>query len=609
MKFDIKDSEELRKIGVVSLLDLALMIPKGFDDLRIKDEPNEGENVVEIECKFQRKNGSMLIVTAFCLTWQCEIKIIIFNAKGWHYGTFKSTKRMHIHEKSHYAHGVWQFVNPKVVSKIGQILPRYKSAIRDAALVKFIEKYLNLESLLGEGLFENEAQIILNLHQNSQTSINLIKNLQQNPTILYLLKFIEIYNYMKKLSRKKHKFPSKKIEIYDIKGWIANLPFTPTDDQQQALLDIKRDFLSDIAARRVVMGDVGSGKTFVMLGAALMNYPRISYLMAPTTILAEQIYNEACKLLPKFMKIKLLKSGDDVDDFRGLNLIIGTHTLLFRDLEKSNLIMVDEQHRFGSNQRERINELTKDDEFRAHYIQFSATPIPRTLSLINSEIVNFSFLKQMPYKKDIKTFVIQNAGFDELITHIKNEILKENQVAIIYPLVDESDVSNYQSLAQASEFWQKKFKNVYITHGKDKNKEEILRQFRDSGSLLLATTLVEVGISLPKLSTIVVVGAEKLGLATLHQLRGRVGRQGGEGWCFLFTKLKKPPNRLLEFAKTLDGFEIASLDLKNRQAGDLLDGTAQHGQTFVWFEMEEHITKEAKDRLDMVENIYLGLKI
>ena len=127
-----------------------------------------------------------------------------------------------------------------------------------------------------------------------------------------------------------------------------------------------------------------------------------------------------------------------------------------------------------------------------------------------------------------------------------------------------------------------------------------MRQFKQRGDILLSTTVVEVGISLPRLSTIVIVGAERLGLATLHQLRGRVGRNGGSGFCFLFTKLKNPPERLVEFCSTTDGFEIAQLDLKNRQSGDILNGTLQHGATFEYYAYEEEITQAAKDRLDAV---------
>lgn len=597
---EVLDKKELDKLGVKTLIDLALILPKNFEDLTLSEFPNEGDNTVLIECKFMLNKGSFLSITAFCITWNLDIRIIIFNARPWHYGAFKNGKKIYITGKSSFYNSTWQFTNPKIITKIGEILPKYKLSLKDDKITSLIEKYLNKDGLIKEGLNDQEASFLLSLHQKSKESIKLVKNLELDNNSLKIVKFIEIFNYMKKLSKKKFNFPAKKIEIYDISSWIKTLPFTPTNDQINALNDIKNDLLSCVAKRRVVMGDVGSGKTLIMLGASLMVYPQTAVLMAPTSILAEQIYNEALKLLPKFMKIMLVKSGDKELDFKDINLIIGTHALLFQPLPKANLIMVDEQHRFGSNQRQKINNLTKDGEFKAHFLQFSATPIPRTLSLIQSNIVEQSFLKQIPFKKDIKTIIVNKDGFFDMIKHIKDEINKGKQAIIVYPLVEESQSSNYQSLNEGSTYWYKNFKNVYLTHGGDKEKEEILKEFRDKGDLLLTTTVVEVGISLPRLSIIVVVAPERMGLATLHQLRGRVGRNGGSGWCYLFTKLKEPPSRLLEFAKTLDGFKVAGIDLKNRQSGDLLDGSIQHGATFRFYDYEEDIADAAKKRLEIL---------
>ncbi|PSM51782.1 ATP-dependent DNA helicase [Campylobacter blaseri] len=592
-----QEKEELKKIGVKNIIDLALLLPKSFDDLSLSEFPNEGENTAEIECKGYFLNRSMLNVNVFCITWQKDIKIVVFNAKPWHYSMFKAGKKMFIHGKATKFGNMWQFVNPKVVTKVGYILPRYKLSIKDNIVQNTIKKYLNFNNLTKEGLNENEANLLLDIHKSDKESVNLLSKLETDNEYLNTLKFIEIFNYLKKLSRKKLIHPAKKVAVNSIDDWIETLPFKPTKDQINALEDIKKDFLGNVAKRRVVMGDVGSGKTLVMLGASLMIYPSVSILMAPTSILAEQIYNEAKKLLPNYINVMLVKSGDKKIDFKGVNLIIGTHVLLYQNLPKANLIMVDEQHRFGSNQREKINLLTKDGEYLSHYIQFSATPIPRTLTLIESELVSFSFLKQMPFKKEIQTIILQSSGFSELISHMKDEIKKGKQAIVVYPLVEESEVSEYQSLNEGKDYWFKNFENVFLTHGKDKEKEEILKEFKDKGDILLTTTVVEVGISLPRLSIIVIVGAERMGLATLHQLRGRVGRVGGKGWCYLFTKLKNPPDRLKEFTKTLDGFKVAQIDLKNRQSGDLLDGTVQHGATFKFYDYEEDITLIAKRRL------------
>ena len=588
-------------MGVSSLLDLALILPKSFDDLSVKNEPNEGDNTVEIETKTLQSRNFILNITAFCYTWNCDIKITIFNARAWHFGAFKKGKKFFIHGKSNFNFGFWQFVNPKIVTKIGEISPHYKLDLKDASVQEILKKYINYDALIQEGLNEVEANFIIQIHKNSQNSVKIIKNLDLNEKDRKILSFIEIFSYLKKLRAKKLDFPCKNFALTDISAWISKLPFKPTNDQQKAIDDIKNDLSSPIASKRVIMGDVGSGKTLVILAAALMNYPQISYLMAPTSILAEQIFNEAKRLLPDFMNTILVKSGEKTLNLNGANLVIGTHALLYHNLAKSNLVMVDEQHRFGSNQRDKIAELTKDGKYRANFLQFSATPIPRTLSMIQSEYVSFSFLKQMPFKKDIRTTIIQNNGFSELLRHIKSEISNGRQVIIVYPLVEESQTSIYQSLDEGASFWQKRFENVMITHGKDKDKDKKLEIFRDSGSLLLTTTVVEVGISLPRLSIIVIVGAEKMGLASLHQLRGRVGRNGGIGYCYLYTKLESIPERLKEFAVTLDGFKVAEIDLKNRQAGDLLDGTIQHGETFNYFDYDEDIALKAKERLKKIK--------
>ncbi|NLY04040.1 MAG: ATP-dependent DNA helicase RecG [Campylobacter sp.] len=594
-------SEELAKLrsklGVKTAIDLALLIPKSYEDLSLSQTPNFGENTVEIETKFFNTRGKVLTITAYCISWQQDIKLTIFNAKPWHYSTFKSGKKIYIHGKSDIYRDMWQFTNPKVITKVGEILPKYKLEIRDMSIKKIIDKYLNKDSLLAEGLNESEAKLLLEIHRGDKNSVRLLKNLEEDTKMMKTLKFIEIYNYMRRLSSKKFTFKAKPIKIYPLDEWLKSLPFKPTNDQISALKDIRDDFNSQIASRRVVMGDVGSGKTLVMLGAALMAYPNVSIIMAPTSILAEQIQTEALNLLPDFMKVMLVKAGDKDLNFSEYNLIIGTHALLYHQLPNASIIMIDEQHRFGSNQRSKINSLTRDAEFSSHFLQFSATPIPRTMTLIQSNIVKFSFLKQMPFKKDIQTIIITAKEFENLISHIKSEISQGRQVIVIYPLIEESDVSQYQSLEEGSRYWLESFENVYITHGKDSKKEEVLSEFRDNGDLLLTTTVVEVGISLPRLSIIVIVAPEMMGLATLHQLRGRVGRKGGKAWCYLFTKLKEPPKRLKEFIKTLDGFKVSEIDLKNRLSGDLLDGTVQHGSTFKFYEYEEEITEAARKRI------------
>jgi len=262
-------------------------------------------------------------------------------------------------------------------------------------------------------------------------------------------------------------------------------------------------------------------------------------------------------------------------------------------------VMVDEQHRFGTKQRALISNLAKNGDKRAHFLQFSATPIPRTLSMMHSSLVDFSYIKELPFKKNIDTKVIKKSDFKKLLEHIKREIKKGHQSIIVYPLVEESEVIEYQSIEEGRGFWESRFDKVFVTFGKDKNKEEVLEEFAKNGNILVSTTVIEVGISLPKLSTIVIVAPERLGLASLHQLRGRVSRNGLTGYCFLYTNLKEN-RRLDDFCKTASGFDIAELDLKYREGGDMLKGVFQSGKSFVWFDMGEDIKvlKKAKANLE-----------
>jgi ATP-dependent DNA helicase RecG len=218
--------------------------------------------------------------------------------------------------------------------------------------------------------------------------------------------------------------------------------------------------------------------------------------------------------------------------------------------------------------------------------------------MMESELVDVSLITTTPFDRQVSTRVICRPEFPQLLSHIKEEIAQQHQVLIVYPLVEESREIPYQSLDESRGFWEERFENVYVTHGKDKEKEEVLLAFRERGDILLATTVVEVGISLPRLTLIVIVGAERLGLATLHQLRGRVGRNGLESWCYLFTNT--PQNeRLHKFCQTTNGFDIAKLDLKFRDSGDILDGTIQSGQRFRWLDMaeDETIVEMAKSRI------------
>lgn len=608
MTISPSDATLLKKLHIKNFVDLALLLPKKLENLHLTQIPSEDICTEEVKILRTNSHFGKFMGVVWCKNWQCEATFIFFHPSRWHFGVFKVGKECIFHAKMNLFNGIWQFANPKIISKAGFFVPKYQiTGIKDESIAKLIHSYICEENLLASGLEQKNVDLLLNIHAYDERSFEILNALKaensHSNSVLQDLKYIEIYNFLRRLRNKKPTQKSFEIKLFDISEWLKNLPFTPTKDQLKAIEDIRGDLSSKEAKRRIIMGDVGCGKTLILLAASLLVYPKQAILMAPTSILAQQLFEEAKRLLPDFMQIFLLVGGKKdknlEENLQNAHLIIGTHALIHLQKHNGVLVMVDEQHRFGSNQRQKINDLAKNENLSPHFIQFSATPIPRTLSMIQSELVNFSFIRQMPFKKDIQTFCVQDKDFSLIVERINAELAKNNQIAIIYPLVNESENNAYLPLEKAKEYWQKRYDSVYTTHGKDKNKEAILLEFRQKGKILLATTVMEVGISLPRLSTIIIVGAEKLGLATLHQLRGRVGRVGLPSFCYLYTKLKTMPSRLLEFSQTMDGFRIAELDLKNRLSGDLLDGFMQHGNEFRFFDFasDEAILSRAKANL------------
>lgn len=580
----------------MNILKQVLEIPKGYICTYFLDElVDGGVGCIEVFINYAIKKGNRLHIEAYSKKFNKIIEIIIFNASYFHTSLFKAKKDIILYAKIQ-IQGSIKIINPKIPKEVNKIIPIYGKQVNIIPL-KELEK-TNLPRQILKSLEE-----IFNPSLEFFNEYIKLKALPEKN--LYALKFVEAFYYTKRLSRIKTSFKSKFILDNNIDEFIKSLPFTLTKDQAKALKDIKSDLKSNIAQRRIIMGDVGSGKTILILASALICYPKKSILMTPTTILAYQIFNEAKKLLPSYVRIGLLTSKNSKKlDLDSIDFLIGTQALLYQEfnMQSYGLVMSDEQHRFGSKERHMLEKLISSSNQRPHNLQFSATPIPRTMAMLKGKFVNFSFIKQTPFEKNISTQIISNADFKNLLTHIKQEVSKNFKAIIIYPLVQKSEKISYAPLEEALGFWQKHFSHVYLTHGKHKQKEDVLLEFKEckKGAILLATTMVEVGISLSDLTIIVIVGAERLGLASLHQLRGRVSRNGLQGFCYLFTK--SPNNqRLIEFCKTNSGFKIAELDLKYRNSGDLLDGEEQSGENFRYLNL---LTDEAI--LQEVANLIAG---
>jgi len=596
----------LKRLKVYTLLDLALNIPISYNDTTLSKSIEIGKiHTLQAKVEEIRSSNGRLIVLFYLPQFDDRIQSIFFRVTPYHYQIFMKGSIHHIQGKIELYRGALQMNQPKSIKNIGQIVPKYKSPLKQSEIRSLIERYITQKSLVDAGLLPREIDILLSLHFPDNIE-QIYDGSSLKLEVVEGLKSIEAFNHISKLSKKRVDYPTMKALNGDISEFINSLPFKLTTEQSSVIEDICRDLSSqDRAAKRMIVGDVGSGKTMVILASVMMALPNISILMAPTSLLAIQLYEEAIKYLPSRVSIALVIQNKEEGEYREADFIIGTHALLYKDdLPKAPLVMIDEQHRFGTNQRQQLEAISSDisnngNEVRSHFLQFSATPIPRTQAMMNSALVDVSLITKRPFKKSISTQVIGKEDFSELLSHIKEEISKEHQVLIIYPLVEESETIDYQSLMESRDFWEKRFDNVYVTHGKDKEKEKVLLEFRDRGDLLLATTVVEVGISLPKLTLIVIVGAERLGLATLHQLRGRVGRLGLDSWCYLFTKHSKS-TRLKAFSQTDSGFDIAKLDLKFRDSGDILDGTIQSGQKFKWLDMaeDEEIIAQTMNRVD-----------
>jgi ATP-dependent DNA helicase RecG len=594
----LEAKELFKKLKITSLLDLALITPSSYQNYTLSNELRVGDTqIFEAVVKNTSTINGKFRVTFFLPKLDMELNSIFFRVTSYHYLLFSIGSHHYIQGKVNNFRGELQMSQPKSIKSIGEIIPKYSTSIKQYSIRALIEYYINESNLYREGLNSREVLAIMRLHypKNKKDIEEIDKD---------ALKFIEAFNHMKKLKGKRVDFPAIESLNGDIKPFIKNLPFNLKKEQEFVIYQIQRDLSKqNRATKRLVIGDVGSGKTMIILACATIAYPKKSILMAPTSLLAIQIYEEAIKYLPKYIKVALVKQGRGEGDYTTADFIIGTHALLYKDdIPQSPLIMIDEQHRFGTKQRAMLEKMMAKGKKKPHFLQFSATPIPRTQAMMESELIDVSLITSTPFKKNITTRVINKDNFLELFMEIKREIAQKHQVLIVYPLVEESKEIPYQSIDEGRGFWESRFKNVFVTHGKDKRKDEVLLEFREKGDILLATTVVEVGISLPRLTIVVIVGAERLGLATLHQLRGRVGRLGLKSWCYLFTN-NKANRRLHSFSKTISGFEIAKLDLKYRNSGDILDGTIQSGLQFKWLDLseDEDVIKIAKDRINRLK--------
>ena len=612
VEIEKKDLDKFQRLSIQSVLALSIVAPIHYEDHTLHPQMQiDKMQVIDATVESINRSPKRTIITLFVHNFNHKLEAVLFNPKPYQLRHFNVGEQSFYYGKVSCSGGHCQMTHPLPINSTGKIMPKYKTTLRSDTFQKLINHYITLENLQEEGLPSKVAALIYTLHFPHPTQGATLSNHQR-----HALKFTELYEHMKVLANKRRYFPS----IHPLKSpwraWADTLPFHLTEEQVSTIISVENDLSKNIAAKRMIVGDVGSGKTMVILAAALMAQPHRAILMAPTTILANQLFEEAQKHLPQLESVLVQNSTKKTLDLSGYSFIIGTHALLYRELPESALIMIDEQHRFGTAQRNLLEKLISHNvetihsntdkknvvntSARPHFLQFSATPIPRTQAMIDAAYIDVSLITQTPFTKDITTKVVHRTDFPELLSKIDEELEQKHQVLLIYPLVEQSDALAYQSIEEARHYWEKNYSDVYVTHGKDRHKEAVLNTFKEKGNILIATTVVEVGISLPHLTTIIIVGAERLGLSTLHQLRGRVSRNGLKGNCYLFTNNEKS-ERLDAFVKTDNGFDIANLDLKFRKSGDLLVGKTQSGEKFKWIDIgeDEIIVKKVKEHLQL----------
>ena len=379
------------------------------------------------------------------------------------------------------------------------------------------------------------------------------------------------------------------------------LPFPLTGAQKRVVREIRQDTVTGYQMNRLLQGDVGSGKTLVALLAMLLAVDNgfQACMMAPTEILARQHFATITRMLDGMgVKVAILTGASKARERRlalegiasgEVHILIGTHALIEDRVQFANLgfVVIDEQHRFGVEQRARL--WTKNEQ-PPHILVMTATPIPRTLAMTLYGDLDVSVIDELPPgRRPIKTVHYTDAARLRLFGFMKQEIAKGRQVYVVYPLIKESEAMDYKDLTDGYEAISRDFPlPEYVTticHGKMKpaDKEESMRQFKSGeADIMVATSVIEVGVDVPNATVMVIESAERFGLSQLHQLRGRVGRGGEQSYCILMSgeKLSKESRaRLDAMCETNDGFRLAELDLKLRGAGDI-NGTLQSGMAF-----------------------------
>jgi ATP-dependent DNA helicase RecG len=615
----------LSRLGVDTVRDLLFYVPRRWDDFShvvLIREAKPGEPVTVKgtiwEINNKRTRSGMVITEAVIADDTGTIKAIWFN-QPFLINTLKNGDILCLAGKIEWSYGSVGMQSPSYeklelsddtgLTHVGRIVPVYSETeglsskwlrTKIKPLMKYIyslRDYLPEEIKIDNGLIDLPAAIRQMHFPDSNKELKKAKE-RLDFDEMFLLQ-LAVLNSRKKLKQEK----SIAIPFNEglIKGFVADLPFKLTEAQRRSAWEILTDLARVAPMNRLLQGDVGSGKTIVaaiaMLNTALSKNQAV--LLCPTEILARQHFDKISSLLAPFGEECVLLTGStpkaEKEEIKNkihdgeVRIIIGTHALIEKGVEfwRLGLAIVDEQHRFGVDQRANLRKESISTKTLPHFLTMTATPIPRTLALTFFGDLDVSILDEIPPgRKQIITRLVSNDRRLDGYKFIEGEIKKGRQAFVICPLIgeDTDEENEKKSVLQEYNNLSKKIypdlKVAYI-HGKMKpvEKEEIMRGFTSGEiNLLVSTSVIEVGIDIPNSTIMIIEDADHFGLSQLHQFRGRVGRGEHQSYCFLFTKTKNEETlrRLTALVHTSDGFKLAETDLELRGPGDFI-GSRQHG--------------------------------
>jgi len=549
------------------------------------------------------------------------MELVWFRGQKWIRESIKLGKPYVIFGKTNWFNGVFNMPHPEMEfleehekNLRSAMQPVYPSTeklsnkgITNRVISKIMQQlFLETKGNFSESLSENLiSELKLISKSEALFNIHFPKNQELLSRAQFRLKFEEFFYIQLQLIIKNliHKSKIKGFNFEHVGNnfntfFKEHLPFELTNAQKRVLKEIRADLGSNAQMNRLLQGDVGSGKTIVALMSMLIALDNgfQACLMAPTEILSVQHYNSLVELCNKLnISIKLLTGSSNTSERKEihkmlengeLQILIGTHALLEDKVKFKNLglAIIDEQHRFGVAQR---SKLWRKNDTPPHILIMTATPIPRTLAMSVYGDLDISIIDELPPgRKHIKTVHRYDKNRLKVFRFIKDEITKGRQVYVVYPLIQESEKMDYKDLMDGYESIVRDFPmpqyQISIVHGKMKAVDkdyEMQRFVKGETQIMVATTVIEVGVNVPNASVMIIESAERFGLSQLHQLRGRVGRGAEQSYCILMTghKLSEDSKtRLQTMVSTNDGFEIAEVDLRLRGPGDLM-GTQQSG--------------------------------